>query len=123
MNKLIIIVLTLLVSCASLKKEIVEVEWPKFTIGETAFLIPATVDELQTMKITSLCRENNPIIGRCGQNVSVGMYFFTAEVLHIGVALLLPPKWRRWWQGLTAGGEISIAWNNHADGILILPWH
>lgn len=96
-------------------------EEAKFAAGEAVFQIPAAVDEMQTLTITAKCRENNPIIGNCGQNVSVGVYFFTASVIHIAVSWLLPPKARRWWQGLTAGGEIAIVWNNHGDGIAFWP--
>lgn len=93
----------------------------KFAVGEAAFQIPSALDELQTLTITAKCRENNPIIGKCGQNVSVGVYFFSAAVIHLAVSWLLPPKACRWWQGLTAGGEIAIVWNNHGDGIAFWP--
>lgn len=113
-----LVIVAVLASCATL---LPTREEEKFAIGEAVFQIPAAIDEMQTLTITAECRENNPIIGKCGQNMSVGVYFFTASVLHIAVSWALPPKWRRWWQGLTAGGEISIVWNNHGDGIAFWP--
>lgn len=108
----------MLCSCASLG---ITTDEARFAVGETAFQLPAVADELQTLTITAKCRENNPIIGNCGQHVSVGLYFFTASVIHVAVSWLLPKRARRWWQALTAGGEIAIVWNNHGDGISFWP--
>jgi hypothetical protein len=95
--------------------------WPQVAIGELAFLAPATVDEMQTLDITARCRETNALLGPCAENVSVGLYFFAVEVIHLSVSALLPGDARRWWQGLTAGSELATAWKNHEDGIRVLP--
>lgn len=87
-----------------------------FAAGELAFVAPTTVDELQTVNIVARCQEANPIIGECGQRVSVGLYFFAFELGHALVSYLLPPSARVWWQGVTIGTEVHTAWRNHLDG-------
>jgi hypothetical protein len=63
--------------------------------------------------ITSNCNEANPILGECGNRVSVGVYFPIALALHAVVSAILPSGWMRTsWQAVTAGVEIGQITHN-----------
>jgi hypothetical protein len=87
------------------------------TLGELSYVTVATMDWQQTRTITQDCDETNPIIGRCGQNVPMDVYFPVTTVAHVLVSAVLPKGWwRTSWQSLTVGVEVSTVWSNYHLG-------
>ena len=79
---------------------------------ETGMAIVVAVDAHQTMAFTGSCLELNPVIGRCGDNVPVPLYFLGALALHATVSLLLPDRWRTGFQALTLGVQTHAVYRN-----------
>lgn len=78
-------------------------------LSSTTFIV---ADWYQTQGITAACQELNPIIGACGERVSVNTYFPVAIAAHLTVGLLLPAHWRDVWFGAVAGAQVSTVWSN-----------
>lgn len=84
------------------------------TIAELGFAAVTAEDWRETRTITSFCNETNPVLGPCGENMPVDLYFPVAIALHAAVAAMLPPKWRLLWQGVAIGAELNQVWSNYA---------
>lgn len=85
------------------------------TAAETLVLASFAVDHRQTIAITGDCLEANPVIGPCGERVGPTAYFWTAGLIHVGIAAALPPRWRTAFQAVTAGRQVyGIRLNTHA---------
>ena len=80
---------------------------------ELGFAGITTVDWVQSKWIAAACREQNPIIGRCGQRVPVDLYFPIAMLVHVSIALILPPTYRTLWQAAYIGAEANQVWGNY----------
>ncbi len=83
------------------------------TAAQFAFAATQAIDEVQTRDwIAPHCAEANPIIGQCGENVPVTVYMAGALVLEMTVAAMLPPSWRRVFEGAALGVEGDVIWGN-----------
>ncbi len=85
------------------------------TALEAGFVATAVLDWHQTQTIVKLCNEDNPVLGECGQNVSVNVYFPVVIALHILASALVPRSWRPIWQGMSIGGEGGTVYSNWRD--------
>lgn len=75
------------------------------------------LDWRQSETITQQDNESNPIIGQHGNHVPLDVYCGSVMVLHFAVSALLPQgKWRTAWQGLSAGVEGFVVYNNYKLG-------
>ena len=108
------LVLALLASCGG---------WSKKDAALELGLMPAVAaDWTQTEWITAHCQEGNPLIGACGQNVSLGWYFPATLAVHALVSAALPQGWlRTTWQAFTLGVEVKAVQRNSADGVRFWP--
>lgn len=97
------LVLTLLVACTPAQRT------AALALSSSTLIV---ADWHQTHDITRDCREANPILGECGERLSVDVYFATALVAHLGVGLLLPRDWRDVWFGAVAGAQLATVWSN-----------
>jgi hypothetical protein len=86
------------------------------TALEVAFVGSALVDWRQTLTITRDCNELNPMMGRCGDELTPNVYFPLALVAHAAIAAALPPVWRTAFQSLTTGLEVVTIVHNHDEG-------
>ena len=73
------------------------------------------VDYAQTMKIAREPEkywERNPILGKHPSEADVTMYFASAYAIKTGVAMALPPEYRKWWQySMIAASAGCVGWN------------
>lgn len=92
------------------------------TSMEIAWQAANAADYLQTRTIAKnpddFC-EYNPILGKHPDEDTVDIYFAAAAVLHLGVSILLPTKYRTLWQGITLGCTITCVQINYRAGIKI----
>ncbi len=86
------------------------------TLLEAGALAVTAKDWQQTIWITEGCREQNPIMGKCGEQMAPNTYFPLVGLLHVGIALLLPPRARTVFQAVTMGVEINQTWANYRNG-------
>lgn len=85
---------------------------------EAGFAGSMALDYMQTERITGICMESNPIMGRCGQRVSPKLYFPLAALLHLGVTAALPRGWARTtFQGVSLGLEGAVVVYNWRSGV------
>lgn len=75
------------------------------TALEATFAAEMAVDTYQTGAIVDACREVNPVIGSCNDRVPYQVYQPVMLLAHAVVSYMLPPNWRRIWQGITVGVE------------------
>lgn len=91
------------------------------TKRETTYLILHAIDWVQTLDISGQCPdrfvETNPILGECPSRGEVNRYFLLTGIAHYGVARLLPPKQRRWFQYITIGIEAGVVAHNLNIGL------
>ena len=86
------------------------------TIAQTAVGISLAIDYGQTGGIVGDCVEANPIMGKCGENVSPGLYFLTAGIVHAAISYALPNKVRAVFQWSTTGVQTYNAYRNAREG-------
>lgn len=72
-----------------------------------------TLDWMQTRDITRNCSELNPVLGECGQNFPVDVYFPLVIVGTLAAAAAFP-KWSDVILGAMTGAEASTVWRNWA---------
>lgn len=84
---------------------------------ESAFVATEIVDYQQTRVITGQCREANPVIGACGQNAPINLFFPLMVLANVAVADLLPGWWRTSFQVATTAVEARVVEYNYAAGI------
>ncbi len=83
---------------------------------EASFVALIAVDWGQTRKITRECAETNPILGKCGQRFPVDAWMPLVIGIHLVTSMLLTPRLRDWWQGITGGAEGAGVWINLRGG-------
>lgn len=116
MRTLALLALLALTGCSALApKE----DWTSAdTRRELAFQGLNVVDALQTARIRDIpgLSEYSPltaaVIGRQPKPEDVAWYFTTQAVSHYLISRALPARWRRWWQGGTAGFTLGLVVNN-----------
>lgn len=87
--------------------------WHKRDIALGAvYLAASTVDMLQTRHITAACRENNPIMGECGERLAPEVWFPLSDFLGYVILDQLPSSSRGWILGLASGFEIKAVQRN-----------
>ncbi len=86
------------------------------TLLEAGALTISAKDWQQTEWITTSCHEQNPILGKCGERMAPDTYFPLVGLLHVGIALILPPRARTVFQAVTLGAEINQVWANYRGG-------
>ncbi len=96
----------------------------KDTLWEGAYLAAHVADWGQTRDIASSCAsgayyETNPVMGKCPSINLVNTYFAATALLHIGVAHVLPQKYRRMFQAGTLGMEVNYVANNARIGLSV----
>lgn len=91
------------------------------TVLEAGFVAATALDWHQTLTITKYCNEINPIIGDCGQNVSLNVYFPVVIALHVLASAIIPRSWRPIWQGISIGGEGGTVLSNYREKYWINP--
>lgn len=92
------------------------------TKREIAWQVINVVDAGQTLDISKRCGEKyelNPILGRCPDSKVIAQYFATAAMLHFGVSLALPRRYRAKWQIGTIVVSGAIVLNNYSIGLKI----
>lgn len=89
------------------------------TAMELGFAGEVAIDAYQTARyILPACAELNPIVGRCGDRVPLGVYVPVGLVLHAAVAWALPPRLRNLFQIASLGIEgavIGVNWSTQDD--------
>lgn len=93
--------LSLTVGCAGLRTmDRVDVVFEVMNVAVTAG------DAATTYGIVDMCKELNPIIGRCGGGVPIPVYFAFYALLHLALTLTLPQgRTRTGFQAITLGVE------------------
>ncbi len=97
----------------------------KDSMWQAAYLATHIADWGQTRSIADSCAkggqyyETNPILGRCPSMQMVNAYFISTALLHAGVAQMLPPKYRRWFQTGTLAMQLNVISNNKNIGLKI----
>lgn len=88
--------------------------WTKLDVGlEATFVAADVIDGLQSRKFVTSCREENPVIGNCGQRVPLGVYIPLSALLHVGIAWALPHgSVRTVFLAATAGAELDTIYAN-----------
>jgi len=94
----------------------------KDTMWQMAYLSSHIADWGQTRDIASQCNaglyyETNPILGRCPNTQWVNRYFIATALLHVGVANILPGKYRRLFQAGTMLMELNYVNSNANIGL------
>lgn len=84
------------------------------TLLEAGFAVTTAQDWRETDSIVQGCREQNALIGPCGDRLSPDAYMPIAIGLHAVVSALLPAgKLRTAWQVVTVGAEVKTLYGNH----------
>ena len=97
------------------------VGWTKQdTYRHAALTALFAVDYAQTMKIAREpddYHERNPILGEHPSELEVTGYFIGTYALTTGVAMLLTPTYRKWFQYIIIGGQTAVIANNLHVGL------
>lgn len=82
-------------------------------IIQGAVAVTLAADMVSTMHVTDMCREANPVIGRCGERVPVAVFFPLVLVAHTVLTATIPEgTWRTGFQSMTVGVEGHAAFRN-----------
>ena len=96
-------------------------KWSKRDIAlEAAYIALHTVDYLQTRQIAKhpdKWHERNPVLGRHPSVGEVGTFFLGTAIVQLGVAHLLPEKYRVWWISGNLISQVAVVGNNFNVGI------
>ena len=80
---------------------------------ESSFAVMTTIDGLQSRKFVDSCREQNPIIGNCGQRVPLALYIPVSELVHFAIAYAFHHgTGRTIYLGVTDGAELDTIYAN-----------
>ncbi len=85
---------------------------PKHVAGAAVSTALLAADWYQTRGITRDCLELNPVIGRCGENVPVDIYFPVVMLTQVALAHAVGADWRPVLLGAVAGAEGATVWSN-----------
>jgi hypothetical protein len=93
------------------------------TLREVSYVLLCTADLLQTQQIrnTPGAHETNPILGSYPSNGTINTYFLVSAIIHVGVAYMLPTKYRIAYQELTIGFQVAVVLCNARIG-LVIKW-
>src|SRR5271170_6266495 len=93
------------------------VQWSgRDTAASVIALSAAAVDMYQTdVYAVPRCEELNPLIGRCGQGISANIVLPVSQLVMLGVAAVLPPKYRPYFLGAWIGTEALTIENNYLN--------
>lgn len=95
--------------------------WRKLdTAAELAAVTTTVMDWSQTRRIVAACDEENPIIGGCGENVNVDLYFTAMVVTEAVASRILSGSWRTLFQGAWIGVEGKTVGRNMRNGWSII---
>ncbi|HEU4614182.1 MAG TPA: hypothetical protein VFS15_18940 [Kofleriaceae bacterium] len=83
------------------------------TVLQAAVVTTTAIDWQQTVWITNECREINPVIGQCGENIPVHAYFPVVIVVSTAIAVVLPKRWRNVFQAFVLGMEAATTYSNY----------
>jgi hypothetical protein len=91
------------------------------TTLELSFVAAVAVDWQQTRWVLAhRGHEENPLIGHHPSKARFNALVLTSVVGHAAVSAILPPGWRRWWQGVTLVCELSaVGYNANQIGVLV----
>lgn len=80
---------------------------------EAAFAAAVLVDVTQTRwALRNGYEEMNPLLGHQPSSTRLVASGLGVVAGHAIVSVVLPPKWRRWWQGVTLTAELgAVGWN------------
>lgn len=96
-------------------------QWrPRDTAMASAFVLEEVVDLVQTQAITRDCAEGNPVLGRCGENLSVDLYFPVVVGANLLIGALLEGWWRTGFQGASIAVQAQVLAANWRAGYA--PW-
>lgn len=117
----IIVTILFLVLCFSVISA--HAEWTKAdTLREVSWQVLHIVDWGQTRHIAKnpdQFYEINPILGRHPSVGEVDTYMITGAVIHTAVSVVLPQKYRSYWQYVTIGMSGYCVGNNINAGIKV----
>ena len=88
-------------------------------IWQGAVLTTLAIDVYQTRRIVADCRENNPVIGQCGENIPYLAYFAGVALAHTAVVRIVPERYARVIQGVTIVLQIAMIRRNWGAGYSI----
>lgn len=97
-------------------------DWTKAdTAREATYLALHVADWGQTRDIANNPGywETNPILGEHPSIRRVDTYFVFTGILHVGVAYLLPSRWREAFQLTTTGIEAAFVYSNNSIGLKV----
>ncbi len=91
------------------------------TLLEVSFVATVAIDWQQTKWILAHNgQELNPVIGRHPSRARFNSLVLASVVGHAAVSALLPPGWRRAWQGVTLVCELgAVGYNASQIGALV----
>lgn len=96
-------------------------DWTKGdTIMELTWQVINVIDYGQTMEISNnpdKWVEYNPILGEHPTNGEVNTYFIAGALLHVGIAYVIPKRWRPWFECITITSSSTCVVNNFSAGI------
>lgn len=93
------------------------------TMREAAYLVLHVVDWGQTRNIVNRREEGyweiNPILGKQPSIKRVDSYMAFSAIAHVGIAYVLPQKWRARFQYTTAGIKTGLVIYNNSAGLRV----
>lgn len=107
-----VLVLVLLSGCCYVRAQ----RWSRVdTALATTYVAASLLDWYQTANggILTRCKEQNPILGPCGERVPLALYIPVGDAAILGLAYLVPDRWRPAVLGLLAGAELDTVYVNH----------
>jgi len=95
-------------------------KWPvRDQILGATFVALTAIDIAQTAGpggIAMMCREDNPLVGQCGNKMGVGPYFAWVYFMMAGTASIIVPKARTALLGGAVGIEAWTVYDNDRQG-------
>jgi len=115
--KMIIIIIILFISTPAIAFD----KWDKTDIILlSASTVALAIDWRQTRRIAEQPDrffEINPILGRHPSLSQVDMYFMVSLIVNVGVAHILPSKWRKIFLGAMTMWEVGFVTHNNNIGL------
>lgn len=94
-------------------------EWKAVdTSLEVSYVALSGADYLQTRQIARDGREMNPIMGKHGDRVDVGVYFAVTTLAHVALARVLPRPYRTIAQVIGIGVQAGTVVRNYNAGYM-----
>jgi phosphoribosylformylglycinamidine (FGAM) synthase-like amidotransferase family enzyme len=87
-------------------------------IAGGAFATTMVLDAIETRIVEHSCNEGNPILGRCGEGVSMWLYFPLITAAAVGAVAATPKgDWRMLLEGVLVGVEVKTVVRNYQVGL------